>query len=98
DRRRISGCSSRSRREDRTGNRKPPSLSGDSREAPCAANKHQMIAPLRFLVDEDFDHTVIRGVTRRAPELAILTVQEAGLSGEHDIVILEFAANESASC
>jgi hypothetical protein len=54
-----------------------------------------MIVPLRFLVDEDFDHTILRGVSRRAPSVDLVTVQEAGLSGKHDTVVLELAANEN---
>jgi hypothetical protein len=53
-----------------------------------------MSPTLRFLVDEDFDNTVLRGVLRRLPELDIVRAQDVGLSGEHDTCVLEWAVQE----
>ena len=50
-----------------------------------------MSSPLRFLADEDFDNTVLRGVLRRLPELDVVRVQDVGLSGLHDTDVLEWA-------
>lgn len=49
---------------------------------------------LCFLTDEDFNGRVVRGLRRRFPSLDLLRVQEAGLSGQHDRVVLEWAAKE----
>jgi hypothetical protein len=37
---------------------------------------------LRFVIDEDFDNDILRGVLRRLPELAIVRVQS--LVTQHD--------------
>ncbi len=49
---------------------------------------------LRFLVDEDFDNDVVRGVRRRLLELYIVRVQDVGLSGKHDTLVLKWAAQD----
>ncbi len=49
---------------------------------------------LRFLVDEDFDNDILRGVLRRKPDLDIVRAQDVGLSGAKDPVILEWAAQQ----
>jgi hypothetical protein len=49
---------------------------------------------LRFLVDEDFDNDVLRGLLRRLPGLDIVRVQDVGLSGSEDSVVLDWAAGE----
>lgn len=49
---------------------------------------------LRFLVDEDFDNTIMRGVRRRLPHLDMVRVQDVGLSGVHDTFVLEWAGQE----
>lgn len=49
---------------------------------------------LRFLADEDFDHRILRGLELREPALDVLTVQDAGRSGEEDPANLDFAAKE----
>jgi hypothetical protein len=49
---------------------------------------------LRFLADEDFDNDILRGLLRRMPDLDITRVQDAGLGGAKDPVILEWAAQE----
>lgn len=49
---------------------------------------------LRLATDEDFNNRIVRGLLRRQPELDILRVQDAGLSGKSDEEILAWAANE----
>ena len=49
---------------------------------------------LKLAADEDFNNRIIRGSFRRAPELDLLRVQEAGLRSRDDASILEWAANE----
>lgn len=50
---------------------------------------------LRLLTDENFDNNIVRGVVRRIPDLDILRVQDVGLSGIADPIILEWAAKEN---
>ena len=47
---------------------------------------------LSFVADENFNQDIVRGAQRRIPELDIITVQEAGLSGADDTDILAWAA------
>lgn len=54
-----------------------------------------MSAGLRLLADEDFDNTILRGVLRQLPDADIVRVQDVGLSGQHDIVVLAWAAKEN---
>ena len=49
---------------------------------------------LLFIADEDFNNDIVRGLLRRNPNLDIVRVQDVGLRGEEDLVILEWAANE----
>jgi hypothetical protein len=49
---------------------------------------------LRFISDEDFDATIVRGLLRRLPSLDILSVREVGLSAAADTTILEWADRE----
>lgn len=49
---------------------------------------------LKFLADENFDNTVVRGLFRRSPEIDIVRVQDVGLSGKDDPTILDWAAQE----
>lgn len=49
---------------------------------------------LRFLIDEDFDNAILRGVRRRLPHLDIVRVQDVALSGAHDTAVLEWAGQE----
>jgi len=51
-------------------------------------------ASLRFLVDEDFDNDIVRGMLRRLPSLDIVRAQDVGLSGSVDPIVLEWAAQE----
>jgi hypothetical protein len=47
---------------------------------------------LRLAVDENFNHDIVRGLLRRKPGLDIVSVQDAGLSGEDDPAVLDWAA------
>jgi Domain of unknown function (DUF5615) len=49
---------------------------------------------LKFLADENFDNTIVRGLFRRNPTLDIVRVQNVGLSGKDDPTVLEWAAQE----
>ncbi len=49
---------------------------------------------MKFLADENFDNTIVRGLIRRKPEIDIIRVQDVGLSGEDDPIVLEWAAEE----
>jgi hypothetical protein len=49
---------------------------------------------LRLATDEDFDNDVVRGLLREEPNLGIMRVQDAGLSGKADSVLLEWAERE----
>lgn len=52
----------------------------------------------RFLIplaaDEDFDNRVVRGVLREEPDVDIVRVQDAGLSGHDDPDVLRWAESE----
>lgn len=50
---------------------------------------------LRLAADENLDIRIVRGLSGQAPELDIVRVQEAGLSGADDPTVLEWAARES---
>jgi hypothetical protein len=47
---------------------------------------------LRLAADENFNNDIVCGVRRRNPLIDILRVQDAGLSGTDDPIILEWAA------
>ncbi|NET60269.1 MAG: hypothetical protein F6K47_30240 [Symploca sp. SIO2E6] len=49
---------------------------------------------LKLLADENFDNTIVRGLVRRRPSIDIVRVQDVGLSGEDDPIILAWAAEE----
>jgi hypothetical protein len=49
---------------------------------------------LRLAADENFNNDIIRGIKRRNPNVDIVRVQDAGLSGVDDQTILEWAARE----
>src|SRR5262245_59902439 len=53
-----------------------------------------MNAAIRFLVDEDFNNDILRGVLRGLPELDIVRAQDVGLSGLRDPAVLEWATQE----
>lgn len=50
---------------------------------------------LKFLADENFDNTIVRGLLRRNANIDIVRVQDVGLSGEDDPTILAWAAQEN---
>jgi Domain of unknown function (DUF5615) len=47
---------------------------------------------LRLAADENFNQDIIRGLLRRRPDLDLVRVQDAGLSGASDPAVLEWAA------
>jgi Domain of unknown function (DUF5615) len=49
---------------------------------------------IKLLADENLDNAIIRGLLRRDPDVDIVRVQDIGLSGEDDPIVLEWAANE----
>jgi hypothetical protein len=49
---------------------------------------------LRVAADENFNAGIVRGLLRRLPDLDIVRVQDAGLSGADDAAVLEWAAQE----
>ena len=49
---------------------------------------------MKFLADENFDNTIIRGLLRRQPNIDIVRVQDVGLSSKDDPTVLEWAAQE----
>ena len=48
----------------------------------------------RFIADEGFKRYIIRGILSRDSTVAIVSVQDMGLSGAPDPAILEWAARE----
>ena len=48
---------------------------------------------LRFAADENFNNDIVRGLLRRKAELDIIRVQDVGLSGNTDPIVLEWCAN-----
>lgn len=49
---------------------------------------------LRLAADENLNNDILRGLLRRKPDLDIVRVQDAGLSGADDAAVLEWAARE----
>lgn len=49
---------------------------------------------LRYLADEDFDNRILRAFRRADPSLDWIRVQDVGLSGCEDELVLDFAAQE----
>lgn len=49
---------------------------------------------MRWLADENFNNIIVRGVRRRYPAIDLVRVQDTGLAGLEDEVILECAAVE----
>jgi len=44
---------------------------------------------LALATDENFNNDIVRGLLRRKPDLNIVRVQDAGLSGADDSAVLE---------
>ena len=49
---------------------------------------------LRLAADENLNSDIVRGLVRRKPDLDIVRVQDARLSGEDDAAVLDWAADE----
>ena len=49
---------------------------------------------LRLLIDQDFNHHVLRALTARIPGLNAMTARQAGLSTASDPALLAWAASE----
>lgn len=47
---------------------------------------------LRYAADENLNGDIVRGLLRRNPDLDIVRVQDAGLSGADDPTVLEWTA------
>lgn len=50
---------------------------------------------LRLAADENFNNDIVRGLFRRRPDLELVRVQDVGLSGADDPLILEWAADDN---
>jgi Domain of unknown function (DUF5615) len=50
---------------------------------------------MKLLADENFDNNIVRGLLRRNPDIDIVRVQDVGLSGQDDPIVLEWAACEN---
>jgi predicted nuclease of predicted toxin-antitoxin system len=49
---------------------------------------------VRWLADENFNNDLLRALLRRRPDLDIIRVQDAGLSGADDAAVLAWAAQQ----
>jgi hypothetical protein len=49
---------------------------------------------LRLAADENFNNRIVRALWRMNPELDLVRIQDAGLSGAIDPTVLEWAAGE----
>jgi len=49
---------------------------------------------LRIAVDENFNNNIVRGLIRRNPNIDIIRIQDVGLSGADDPIVLEWAAKQ----
>jgi hypothetical protein len=50
---------------------------------------------LRLAAEENFNAQIVRGLLRPSPELDIVRIQDAGLSGADDPTVLGWAADEA---
>jgi hypothetical protein len=50
---------------------------------------------LKLAADENFNNNIVRGILRRQPDADIVRVQDVGLSGARDPIVLEWAAKEN---
>ncbi|TWU25807.1 DUF5615 family PIN-like protein [Bythopirellula polymerisocia] len=50
---------------------------------------------LRFLTDEDFNGRIVRGLFRRKQEVDLVRVQDVGLQGASDELLLEWAEDHA---
>lgn len=49
---------------------------------------------LRVLLDENFDHRILRGLLLRLPSLDFVIAQETAMQGVTDLALLEWAARD----
>ena len=49
---------------------------------------------LLLAADENLNNDIVRGLLRRKPDLDIVRVQDSGLSGKTDSIVLEWCAND----
>ena len=49
---------------------------------------------IRFLLDENFNGKIVRGLRARKPDADMMRVQDTELSGADDVTVLEWAAHE----
>ena len=52
---------------------------------------------IRLLTDEDFDHSILRGLIRRVPHLDFVLVHDVGLTSQPDLALLKWAASKHRS-
>ena len=50
---------------------------------------------LRLLIDESFNHRILRGLKSRLPKLDYVLVNQIGMSGFPDLELLRWAAQEN---
>jgi hypothetical protein len=50
---------------------------------------------LALAADENFNNDILRGLLRRKPNLDLVRIQDAGLSGVDDATVFEWAAREN---
>lgn len=50
---------------------------------------------LKFASDENLNNNIVRGLLRRRPDLDVVRIQDAGLTGADDPTILDWAALEN---
>ena len=49
---------------------------------------------IRLLTDENVNNKIMRGLSRRLPQLDFVSVRDVGLAGSPDLVLLKWAAKE----
>ena len=50
---------------------------------------------LRLLIDENFNHHILRGLVLRLPQIDYLVVTQIGMAGFRDVELLRWAAQEN---
>ena len=61
---------------------------------PCSFACQAPEVGLRWLTDENFNNDILRGLLRRNPGIDIVRVQDAGLTGVDDEILLAWAAEQ----
>ena len=49
---------------------------------------------IRLLTDENVNNNILRGLSRRLPQLDFVSVRDVGLAGSSDLVLLKWAAKK----